>query len=172
MNMKKKKEIIQKDWKELQKYICPKYEQIAVDLEIQLANLDGVYEKITIGILKQGKEWHKEIDIVINKMKTEINEIKTNQESILKKLWNEIKQIQPLIKPTLIALVELEQSAKMSAAIEYISEIRNSTKLPTKVNVMLPTFIPKPIDHENLLNFFGQIIPTSTATQEYLLSLN
>lgn len=141
-------------------------------MEIQLANLDGVYEKITIGILKQGKEWHKEIDIVINKMKTEINEIKTNQESILKKLWNEIKQIQPLIKPTLIALVELEKPTKMSAAIEYISEIRNSTKLPTKVNEMLPTFIPKPIDHENLLNFFGQIIPTSTATQEYLLSLN
>lgn len=52
--------------------------------------------------------------------------------------------------------------------IEYISKIRNVTKLPAKVNVSLPTSIPKPIDHDNLPNFFGQIIPSSTATQEHI----
>lgn len=56
----------------------------------------------------------------------------------------------------------------MSPDIECISEMINVTKLPFKVNVSLPTSIPKPLDHENLPNFFGQIISASTATQEHI----
>lgn len=69
---------------------------------------------------------------------------------------------------TSTSLAEAEKSIEMLPDMEYISEIRNVTKLPTKVNVSLPTPIPKPIDHENLHNFFGQIIPSSTATQEHI----
>uniref|UniRef100_K1QXJ4 B box-type domain-containing protein n=1 Tax=Magallana gigas TaxID=29159 RepID=K1QXJ4_MAGGI len=117
-----KKEIIKKDQVELGNSISPKYEEIALKLEKQLANMDGGYEKITTEISKQGEEWHREIDIIINKMKTEINDIKLKHESILKKYLNEIKQIQSLIKETLIALGEFETSTEMSPAIEYISK--------------------------------------------------
>lgn len=44
---------------ELVNCISPSYEEIAIDLENQLANLDGEYEKITTEIFKQGEEWHK-----------------------------------------------------------------------------------------------------------------
>uniref|UniRef100_A0A8W8LTI7 Tripartite motif-containing protein 3 n=1 Tax=Magallana gigas TaxID=29159 RepID=A0A8W8LTI7_MAGGI len=46
------------------------------------------------------------------------------------------------------------------------------SKLPPKVQVSLPTFIPKPIDREKLYSLFGQITPLSTATEENVLSLN
>ncbi|XP_052677739.1 uncharacterized protein LOC128158820 [Crassostrea angulata] len=166
-----KKEIIKKDQVELGNSISPKYEEIAFELEHQLANLDEGYEKLTTDISKQGEEWHREIDIVINKMKTEINEIKLEHESILKKHLNEIKQMQSLIKETLIVLGELEKSTEISTAIEYISKIKTFSKLPPRVNVLLPTFIPKPIDHEHIYNFFGQIIPLRYAIQEYVLSI-
>ncbi|XP_052677734.1 uncharacterized protein LOC128158814 isoform X2 [Crassostrea angulata] len=167
-----KKEIIKKDKVELGVSISPKYEEIAFELENQLANLDEGYEKLTTEITKQGEEWHTEIDIVINKMKTEINEIKLEHESILKKHLNEIKQMQSLIKETLIVLGELEKSTEISTAIEYISKIKTFSKLPPRVNVMLPTFIPKPIDQEHLFNFFGQIIPLCNTIQENVLSIN
>ncbi|XP_052677738.1 uncharacterized protein LOC128158819 [Crassostrea angulata] len=166
-----KKEIIKKDKIELGNSISPKYEEIAFELENQLANLDGGYRKITTEISKQGDEWHREINIVINKMKTEINEIRLKHESILKEHLNEIKHMQSLIRETLIVLGELEKSTEISTAIEYISKIQTFSKLPPRVNVLLPTFIPKPIDHEHLYNFFGQIIPLCNAIQENVLSI-
>lgn len=67
---------------ELVNCISPSYEEIAIDLENQLANLDGEYEKITTEIFKQGEEWHKEINTIINRMKTEIDEIKMKHRDV------------------------------------------------------------------------------------------
>nr|XP_034305065.1 uncharacterized protein LOC117682153 [Crassostrea gigas] len=166
------KDNIKKDTKELENHISPTYEKIALDLETQLAKLDGGYEKLNTTISKQGDQWHREIDIIINKMKTEINEIKVKHRDILKKHLNEIKQIQSLIKQTIQAIRKIEKSTEVSSSIEYRSQVREFSKLPPKVKVTLPTFIPKPIDPEKLYSLFGQITPLSTATEEKALSLN
>nr|XP_034305100.1 tripartite motif-containing protein 45-like [Crassostrea gigas] len=169
---KTKKEVLKKDIKELENHISPSYEKITLELEQTLANLDGGYEKLTTTMSKQGEQWHREIDIVINKMKTEISEIKVQHRDILQKHLNEIKQIQSLIKQSLLAIREIEKSTEVSPTIEYSSKIREFSKLPTKVQVSMPTFIPKPIDREKLYSLFGQIIPLSTATEENVSSLN
>ncbi|XP_065937856.1 uncharacterized protein [Magallana gigas] len=167
-----KKVIIHQDSEELKIRISPSYEKIARDLENQLANLDGDYEKLATTISKQGEEWHREIDIVINKMKTDFGEIKGKHREILWKHLDEVKQIQSLIKQTLLALKEIEKSAEVSATIQYTSKIRQFSKPPLKVQISLPKFISKPIDREKLYSLFGQIIPLSTATEDNVLSLN
>uniref|UniRef100_A0A8W8LTG1 Tripartite motif-containing protein 3 n=1 Tax=Magallana gigas TaxID=29159 RepID=A0A8W8LTG1_MAGGI len=167
-----KKEVIKKDTKYLENHIAPTYEEIALDLENQLASLDGGYEKLTTTMSKQGEQWHREINIIINKMKTEISEIKEKHRDILQKHLNEIKQIQSLIKETLQTIRKIEKSTEVSSTIEYSSKIREFSKFPPKVQVSLPTFIPKPIDREKLYSLFGQITPLSTATEENVLSLN
>ncbi|XP_065944971.1 uncharacterized protein [Magallana gigas] len=169
---KTQKEVIEKDTKELENNISSTYEEIALDLEKQLANLDGGYEKLTTTISKQGEQWHREIDIIINKMKSEIGEINVKHRDILKKHLDEIKQIQYLIKQTFLALKKIEKSTDISPTIEYNSKIREFRKLPPKVHVSNPTFISKPIDHEKLYSLFGQITPFSTATEENNLSQN
>eukprot|EP00105_Crassostrea_gigas_P007125 XP_011421272.1 PREDICTED: uncharacterized protein LOC105323897 [Crassostrea gigas] len=167
-----KKNAIADEANKLENLISPTYEEIALDLENQLANLDGGYEKLTTTMSKQGEQWHREIDIVVNKMKTEISEIKVKHRDILQKHLDEIKQIQALIKQTLLAVEELKKSTKVSPTIEYSSKIREFSKLPPKVKVTLPIFIPKPLGHEKLYSLFGQITPLSTATEENVLSLN
>ncbi|XP_065921522.1 E3 ubiquitin-protein ligase TRIM71-like isoform X2 [Magallana gigas] len=167
-----KKEIIKKDTKELENLISPTYEEIALDLEKQLANLDGGYEKLTTTMSKQGEQWHREIDFVINKMKSEIDEIKVKHRDILRKHLDEIKQIQSLIKQTSLALRQIEKSTDITQSIEYSSKIRQFRKLPPKVQVSLPTFIPKAIDRKQLYSLYGQITPLSTSTKEHVLSLN
>eukprot|EP00105_Crassostrea_gigas_P013680 XP_011430067.1 PREDICTED: uncharacterized protein LOC105330169 [Crassostrea gigas] len=169
---KAQKETIEKDTEELVNTLSPTYEEIARDLENQLANLDGGYEKLTSAMSKQGEQWHREIDIVINKTKTEINEIKVKHRDILQKHLNEIKQIQSLIKQTLRAINEIEKSTEVFSTIAYSSKIRKFSKIPPKIQVSLPTFIPKPLDREKLYSLFGQITPLSTATEENVLSLH
>eukprot|EP00105_Crassostrea_gigas_P011492 XP_011427180.1 PREDICTED: uncharacterized protein LOC105328108 [Crassostrea gigas] len=167
-----KKEILGKDTKEFQNIISPTYEEIALDLENQLANLDGGYEKLTTTMSKQGEQWHREIDITINKMKTEISEIKIKHRDILQKHLDGIKQIQSLIKEALHTLKEMEYSTEVFPIIEYSSKVREFSKLPPKVQVSLPTFISKPIDREKLCSLVGQITPLSTATEENTWSPN
>ncbi|XP_034309272.2 uncharacterized protein [Magallana gigas] len=167
-----KKNAIADEANKLENLISPTYEEIAIDFENQLANLDGEYEKLTTAMSKQGEQWHKEIDIVINEMKAEISEIKVKHRDILQKRLDEIKQIQALIKQTLLAIEEIKKSTEVSPTIEYSSKIVEFSKLPPKVKVTLPTFIPKPLYHENLYSLFGQITPLSTATEESVLSLN
>eukprot|EP00105_Crassostrea_gigas_P033720 XP_011457194.1 PREDICTED: uncharacterized protein LOC105349198 [Crassostrea gigas] len=169
---KTKKEVIKMDTEELVNNISPTYEKITLDLENQLANLDGGYEKLTTTISKQGEQWHREIDITINKMKTEISEIKVKHRDILQKHLDEIKQIQSLIKEALQALKEIEKSTEVSSTIEYSSKITEFSKFPPKVQVLLPTFTPNPIDSEKLYRMFGQITPSSTDTGENIVSLN
>ncbi|XP_052676954.1 uncharacterized protein LOC128158237, partial [Crassostrea angulata] len=169
---KTKKDDIKKDTKELENHISPTYEEIAFDLENQLASLDGGYEKLETSMSNQGEQWHREIDFIVNKMKTEISKIKVKHKELLQKHLNEIKQIQSLIKETLHALRKIEESTEVSPIIEYSSKIREFSKLPPKVKVSLPTFIPKPIDREKLSIWFGHITPLSTATEENILSQN
>eukprot|EP00105_Crassostrea_gigas_P021693 XP_011440913.1 PREDICTED: uncharacterized protein LOC105337743 [Crassostrea gigas] len=169
---KTKKDDIKKDTNELENHISPTYEEIACDLENQLANLDVGYEKLTTTMSKQGEQWNREIDIIINKMKTEISEIKVKHRDILQKHLDEIKKIQSLIKETLHALRKIEKSNEVSPTIEYSCKTRKFSKLPPKVQVSLPTFIPKQIDREKLYELFGQITPLSTATEENVLLLN
>ncbi|XP_052682997.1 uncharacterized protein LOC128163420 [Crassostrea angulata] len=167
-----KKNAIADEANKLENVISPTYEEIALDLENQLADLDGGYEKLTTTMSKQGEQWHREIDIVVNKMKTEISEIKVKHRDILQKHLDEIKQIQALIKQSLLAIEELKKSTEVSPTIEYSSKIREFSKLPPKVKITHPTFIPKPLDHKKLNRLFGQITPLSTATEEDVLSLN
>ncbi|XP_065929906.1 uncharacterized protein [Magallana gigas] len=167
-----KKNAIADEANKLENLISPTYEEIALDLENQFASLDGGYEKLTTAMSKQGEQWHREIDIVINKMKIQISGIKVKHRDILQKHLHEIKQIQALIKQSLLAIEEIKKSTEVSPTIEYSSKIREFSKLPPKVKIALPTFFPKPLDHEKLYNMFGQITPLSTATEENVLSLN
>ncbi|XP_065938011.1 uncharacterized protein [Magallana gigas] len=167
-----KKKAIEKDEEELENLIFPTYEEMVRDVEKQLAYLDKGYKKLTTMMSNQGEQWHREIDVVINKMKMEINEIKVKHRDILQTHLDEIKRIQFLINQTLVVIKEIEKSTQVTPVIEYNSKIQEFSKLPPKVRVSLPTFIPEPINCEKLKSLFGHITPLSTAQEEDILSLN
>uniref|UniRef100_A0A8W8MTE6 B box-type domain-containing protein n=1 Tax=Magallana gigas TaxID=29159 RepID=A0A8W8MTE6_MAGGI len=62
-------------------------------------------------------------------------------------------------------------TTKKNAIADEANKLKNLI-YPTYEEITLPTFIPKPLDHEKLYNLFGQITPLSTATEENVLSLN
>ena len=83
---------------------------------------------------------HREVDIEINRMEKEIGEIKVKHPSILQKYLDEIKQFQ---SPTLQTLNKMKESNEVSATINYSCKKEELSKLPSKVILSMPTFIPK-----------------------------
>lgn len=71
------------------------------ELEGQIADLDAEYEKLTMIMAKHGKEWHRIVDDVINKMINEMNDIKKTHSYLLKKQLVEIKQLESSVKKNL-----------------------------------------------------------------------
>nr|XP_022297400.1 uncharacterized protein LOC111106844 [Crassostrea virginica] len=161
-----KKNQILKDRKELEDQILPTYEEIAIDLENQISNLDGEYKKLLKEMSKQREEMHREVDNAVNQMEGEIGEIKVKHHSLLKKHLDEIKRLQSLMQQTLQTLNEIEESNEVSPTINYSCMNEEFSKLPYKVHVSMPKFIPKQREKEEFCSLIGKITPLSTTLDE------
>nr|XP_022288871.1 uncharacterized protein LOC111100977 isoform X3 [Crassostrea virginica] len=160
-----KKDQIKKDREEIKLQLLPAYEDIATELENKIASLDVAYNKLTMEMSKHREELHREIDKAINQRQKEIDENKANHLSILKKHLKEIKQLQSLMQETLHNLNEKEDSNEVTPTISYSSKNQFS-KLPPKVNVSMPKFIPQQIKKEDLCRLIGKLTPLSTTLEE------
>ncbi|XP_062599964.1 heat shock 70 kDa protein 12A-like [Saccostrea cucullata] len=161
-----KRKGIGKDSEELENLISPTYAEIANEIETKIANLDGEYGNLTTTLMECGKEWHREVDLIVETLRIEIERGKTKHENILKEHLKEIKQIQTLIEQTLLNLQQLEDSNDVSLTMEYISRTKTLSKLPPKVQISLPTFNSMTIDTEQFYKLFGYLTPLSVKTEE------
>ncbi|XP_062575923.1 E3 ubiquitin-protein ligase TRIM45-like [Saccostrea cucullata] len=163
------KEILNNDLKELEKRICPTYEEIALDLNSEIINLEKNYEKLTTAVTKQGEDWHREINIIVNKRKSEIDEMKSKHLAALNKEENEIKQITSDVTQSIFDLKKILDSNDVSLASAYKSKNAEFKSLPPKVNVLLPSFSPHQINTELLHQMFGSLSSLSnTIVYHYL----
>ncbi|XP_062575130.1 uncharacterized protein LOC134237063 [Saccostrea cucullata] len=162
------KEILNKDLKELEKRIYPTYEEIASDLKYEKLNLEKHYEKLTTAVTKQGEVWHREINIIVNKQKSEIDDTKTKHLAALNKQKKEINQITSEVKECILDLKKILDSNDFSVtSAAYKSRNAEFRSLPPKVNVTLPSFSPNPIITEQLKQMFGFLSAFSLTTEEH-----
>lgn len=68
-----KKEKLQKDIKELEKFLIHEYQEMAKDIRVQRDKLDEKSQKLSKVISKRGEDWHREIDIITQKEKTKVD---------------------------------------------------------------------------------------------------
>lgn len=148
---------ITKDIKELEDVFSPTYEDIAHNLENQIANLDKEYEKLTEEVLKKENEWYKEIYKIVNRMKDKISELNVRHRDILVEHLNVIKAIETSIQESLSAFKELEKSNIVSDIMDYRPRNKEFSNLPPKVIVSMPTFLPKTIIRDQILDMFGSL---------------
>ncbi|XP_062620265.1 heat shock 70 kDa protein 12B-like [Saccostrea cucullata] len=161
-----KRKEIKKDTDELENSISPRYAEIANEIENQIANLDGEYGNLTTTLIKCGEEWHRAVDLIVEKLRIEIEKVKTKHESILKEHLSEIEQIQTLIEQTLLNLTQIEDSNEVSLTMEYNSRTKEFSKLPPKLQISLPTFSSRTIDTEQFYKLFGYLTKLSVTTEE------
>lgn len=78
--MENNKADLHKFLQDLEESILPKYETIASHITYQKANLKKNSRKLKSNVDKHGDEWHKAIDTVIQKYKTDIDKINQRNE--------------------------------------------------------------------------------------------
>lgn len=149
------REIIQRDLEELEKTIYPKYQEAASMISIQKADIYTHSLKLSTSISKQAYDWHKEIDIIINKLKIDIEKSESNQLIPLKKQEENITRRISEITQNIADLKKLVDSDDVSLLLSYKSRNAEFKRVPSKLKLSLPTFSSEKINIESLQKQFG-----------------
>ena len=125
-----KKELIKKDLQELKKFIHPKFQQAASKIPPQKVGVKQHSLKLTAALNKQGEALHKEINSLIQRKQSEIEEMDkqhlaaiTTQEDVINKALHEIKQV-------ILDLQKLLDSDDVCLVSEYTSRNEEFRSLP------------------------------------------
>lgn len=170
--IEKKNKQLQGDLEELGKEMYPKYQEIAASFSVQKSDLNSNTEKLISAINKQGEEWHREVDNIIRKMKSDIENMVSENLVVLKKQEVEINHSLSEITLNINELKKLLDSNDAKLLSKYKSRNAEFRRLPPKLVISLPNFSPQRIDRDKLFQQFGSLTALSITTEERLYPLN
>ncbi|XP_062611608.1 uncharacterized protein LOC134273430 [Saccostrea cucullata] len=163
---KSKIEILKIDLTELRHRIYPTFQNIASGVKVEKEKLDKHYGQLTSDVIKQGDNWHREIEIIVNKRKSEIEVMKMKHLMALEKQENEITTILSEINQSTVKLEKVLSSSDVSLAFENQSKNSEFRKLPPKLNATLPKFFASKINTEEFNLLFGKLSELSIRIED------
>ncbi|XP_062614543.1 tripartite motif-containing protein 55-like [Saccostrea cucullata] len=156
----KKNKIIQEQI-ELKQTIYPTYQEIASDVKNRMSQLEKEYGDLSTAITKHGEDWHREIDKLVQKLKAEVDEMKTSQLQTLQKHLDEIKQKLSNMENDIESVNVIVESNDFSKLFSLQFDVDRYIKLPYKIVPSLPKFMPGKIQGEELSKNFGALSSSS-----------
>ncbi|XP_062601303.1 uncharacterized protein LOC134263022 [Saccostrea cucullata] len=166
-----KTEELGRDLTELEKEFNPVYEKIASDLKTEKAHVVGHFEKLTTTITQQGEDWHREINIIVNKRKSEIGEMKEKYLASLNEEEEKIMEITSDLNESILEMKKILDANDVSRTSAYKSRNDEFRSLPPKINISLPSFFPHQINREQLYQSFCSVsaLPITSVPRGYIL---
>lgn len=163
---KSKKESLKRDLKELEKSIFPKYRELASNIPVQKASLSKHSQELAKALDKKGDDLHREIDIIIQKLKSDINEMESKHTIVLDDEEDKISQTISEIEQTIINVHKLLDSNDVNFVFSYKSNNAVFRKLPSRLKVNLPSFSPHQINREQIAQQIGSLSALSFTKEE------
>lgn len=165
--LENKNEDLQRDLKDLENLIYPKYQEIASNISVQKADLSENTKKLKTALDKQGENLHREIDNAIKKLKTDVDETESKYLSALDKQEDEFKRNISEITQIIADVKKLLNSNDVNRVSSYKSSIAKFIKLPSKLTVALPSLSPQKINKQQIFQQFGSLSAESISPDEY-----
>ena len=150
-----KRERMQKDLQDLEKYIYPKYQEASTNIQVQGADLNKRSQKLTTALDKQREALHTEIDTIIQGMKSEINEMDAQHIAALDQQEDAINHTIPEITQAILDLKSLQDTSDVCLVSEYKSRNEEFWNLPAQFQATLTAFTPQEINREQIHQQIG-----------------
>lgn len=151
----RKKKILQKSLLEIESTILPKYKEIASNIPSQKAYLRETSEVLKTAIDEHGEKLHRQVNNIVTKMKSEVDEKEEKQVSFLKE--EEIARTISSIEDYICYQKEVLASRDLSHVYKHKfgnEEFRNA---PSKHTVTMPLFSANNFNTDQLLAQFGSL---------------
>lgn len=165
--IKSKRQSLEKDLKELEKFVYPKYLKLGKYIPDQKAKHFMHFQQLLKSINKHGENLHKEIDINLEKLKSNLNEMTFKFNNVLEIHEKKIMQIISEIEQSIADLRNVLKSNDAGVLPTYKSEIARFGRLLPKITISLPVFTPYTINKENIFRQFGCLSELDIRTEEY-----
>lgn len=162
-----RKAALQKDIQELENLIYPKYQDIVSEVPIYRKDLNKNSQNLKAAINKQGRDLHTEVNSVIKKMKANVDDLNSKYMAYLKKREDEITGIISEIQQNISDMKKLLDSYDVCHVCAYKSKNAVFRKLPPKLKVCLPKFIPHEIDEAEINLQLGVVLKLKVIAGEY-----
>ncbi|XP_061180660.1 E3 ubiquitin-protein ligase TRIM45-like [Saccostrea echinata] len=156
-----KKEMIKKELNQLNETIYPTYQHIAADVQNRISELEREYKGISEAITKRGHYWHRKVDKVVKKLKSQVDEMKSSQLQTLRKHLDEINKKIIDIKDEIDSFDTCiaEHTNDIARFISVRPKTDQYQELPQKLVPSLPKFTPRTIQDETFCHQFGGLSP-------------
>lgn len=161
-----KNKALQADLKELGNFIYPKYQEIASSFPVQKAALNRNAEKLISAINDRGEDWHREIDNIVRKLKSDIKESESEHLAFLQEQEVGINHNISEIKQIIVELKNCLDSNDGCLISKYKFRNAEFRTLPPNLIISVPKFTSQKIVTEQLIQLFGSLSALALKTEE------
>ncbi|XP_061194268.1 E3 ubiquitin-protein ligase TRIM71-like [Saccostrea echinata] len=166
-----KRKNLEEENKDIKQNLYPAYQGILSDVKNKMSQLDKIYGDLSTAITKHGETWHREIDMLVNKLRSEAVKMKQIHLNILEKHLQHIKGKIILLERILNSQEKVLDSSQLpvSLLLGYQSQIPKLSKLPAKIDTPMPCFtpvLPWNNQEEQFIKLFGKLSTLSFNSEE------
>ena len=162
----------QKALNESENFVFPQFQKAASSIAAYKDELIKTSETISNSIREQGEVWHKEIDVVIQKLQSKLNDMICVHQRILQKEENEINSRISEISKSINDLKDLLDSHDLSLVSGCKFRIDDYRTLPYQLVLDLPKFCPQSINKQQLCEQFGSLSQLLVTMEEQTYPVN